>query len=60
MLDRELIRKVIAIKLERGYTLLDLSRIFDLSGNSSALGSAPTRDKNSSFPNAFIGNPEKI
>lgn len=31
MLDRELIRKVIDIKLERGYTLLDLSRILDLS-----------------------------
>jgi len=31
MLDRELIRKLIDIKLERGYTLLDLSRILDLS-----------------------------
>jgi len=31
MLDRELIRRIIDIKIERGYTLFDLSKRLDLS-----------------------------
>ncbi len=30
MLDRELIHRIIDIKLERGYTLFDLSKVLDL------------------------------